>query len=61
MALGTMMTAGAKVRDVNTGQQGVLVTDPELAENGGFRLVADVRWDNGQRATVYTDHLRAYA
>jgi hypothetical protein len=54
------MTPGTRVYDVNTKYTGTLVTQPELADNGSFRLVADVRWDSGTRTTVYTDHLRAY-
>ena len=55
------MTPGTRVYDVNTKYTGTLVTQPELAGSGSFRLVADVAWDNGTTTTVYTDGIRAYA
>jgi hypothetical protein len=57
----TKMNPGDKVYDVNTKQQGILCTQPRPADNGSFRLVAEVHWNNGQRMVVYTSHIRTYA
>lgn len=55
------MIPGTRVYDVNTKYTGTLKTQPELPDNGGFRLVADVAWDNGTITTVYTSGIRAFA
>jgi hypothetical protein len=55
------MNAGDTVYDQNTKYTGTLLTGQYLPDNGSFRLVADVRWDNGTISTVYTDHIRRYA
>jgi hypothetical protein len=51
---------GTHVYDVNTKQTGVLTSAPYVSDSG-MRQVADVRWDNGDRAVIFTSHLRAYA
>jgi hypothetical protein len=53
------MGTGTRVYDVNTKYTGTLTSQPELADNGSLRLVADVAWDNGTVNTVYTDGIRA--
>ena len=53
------MKPGTKVENQISNRCGTVLTAPYLPDNGGFDLVVDVCWTNGNRSTVAVRNLRA--
>lgn len=55
-----MFVPGTRVTSTQNGRTGIVMTQPELSDNGGFTLTVDVRWDGDVlRSVVSPCTLRA--
>lgn len=53
------MKPGTRVENQISNRCGTVLTAPYLPDSGGYDLVVDVRWTNGNHSTVSVRNLRS--